>query len=63
MQGFKSQESLENRNLLDEYINIKCNKYPQYTDFIVDYKMSFEKNGRLNLSVATGISNNILEST
>jgi len=54
MQGFKSQESIENRNLLEEYINIKCSKYQQYTELIVDYKISFEKDGRLNFSVVTG---------
>ena len=57
IKGFKSQESIRNKELLEEYINIKCNKYPQYTDLIIDYKISFEKDGRLNFSVVTGLLN------
>jgi hypothetical protein len=59
MKSFKSLESLENKKLLEEYINIKCNKFYQYTDLIVDYRISFEKDGRLNFSVVTGIPNKI----
>jgi hypothetical protein len=44
----------EELRLLEDYIDLKCNKYDQYKDFITDFKISFEKGGILNFTVLTG---------
>jgi hypothetical protein len=59
MKGFKSKENSWERNLLNEYIGIKCNQYAQYNDFITDFQLSFERDGRMNFTVLTGISEDI----
>jgi len=59
MKAFKSREYPEERKLLEEYINIKCNQYGQYSDFITDFQLSFERDGRMNFTVLTGITNDM----
>jgi len=59
MKALKSKENSWERNLLNEYIEIKCNQYSQYNDFITDFQLSFERDGRMNFTVLTGISNDI----
>jgi hypothetical protein len=59
MKAFKSKENSWERNLLNEYIGIKCNKYGQYNDFITDFQLSFERDGRMNFTVLTGITDDI----
>ena len=56
MKSFKSKESSEEKKLLDEYIDIKCNQYSQYNDYITDFKISFERDGRMNFTVLTGMT-------
>jgi len=56
MKSFKSKESSEEKKLLDEYIDIKCNQYSQYNDYITDFKISFEHDGRMNFTVLTGMT-------
>ncbi|MBM3404142.1 MAG: hypothetical protein FJY10_04550 [Bacteroidetes bacterium] len=59
MRTFKSKEDSWERNLLNEYIEIKCNQYSQYNDFITDFQLSFERDGRMNFTVLTGIAEDI----
>ncbi|MDP2422711.1 MAG: hypothetical protein U1C46_04800 [Bacteroidales bacterium] len=59
MKAFKSNEISEERKLLDEYISIKCNQYSEYHDFITDFQLSFERDGRMNFTVLTGVTNDI----
>lgn len=59
MKGFKSKDNSWERNLLNEYIGIKCNQYSQYNDFITDFQLSFERDGRMNFTVLTGITDEI----
>jgi len=54
LMDFKSKTDSEERKILNEYINIKCSKYGQYKEFITNFELSLEENGRLNLSVITG---------
>jgi hypothetical protein len=56
MKSFKSNENSAERKLLVEYINIKCDKFGQYNDLITDFQVSFERDGKLNFTVLTGIS-------
>lgn len=56
MKAFKSDESSEEKRLLEEYINIKCNQYGKYNDFITDFQFSFERDGRMNLTVLTEVA-------
>lgn len=56
MKAFKSGENSWERNLLNEYIGIKCTRYGQYNDYIIDFKVSFERDGRMNFTVMTDIS-------
>lgn len=59
MKAFKSEKDSWERNLLNEYIEIKCNQYSQYNDFITDFQLSFERDGRMNFSVLTVITDDI----
>lgn len=59
MKAFKSKENSWERNLLNEYIDIKCNQFGQYNDFITDFQLSFERDGRMNFTVLTGVTNEI----
>lgn len=61
MKSFKSQKNDDNRRLLDKYIQIKCSNYGQYNDFITHFEMSFEKDGQLNFTVLTGVTNDLLQ--
>ncbi|MHC1778224.1 MAG: hypothetical protein AB9834_22685 [Lentimicrobium sp.] len=56
MKAFKSNESSEDKKLLDEYINIKCNQYGKYNDFISNFQISFERDGRMNFTVLTEVA-------
>jgi hypothetical protein len=53
METYKGNHNDDNMDLLAEYIDIKCTQYKQYNDFITDFKISFEKDGRLNFTVLT----------
>lgn len=53
---FKAEENSYERELLNEYIDIKCSKYPQYRDFIIDYKLSLNKDGSMNFVVLSTTS-------
>lgn len=59
MKAFNSKENSEERKLLDEYIQIKCIQFGQYNDFITDFQISFEHDGRMNFTVLTGVSDEI----
>ncbi len=59
LKAFKSKEDSWERNLLNEYIGIKCNQYGLYNDFITDFQLSFERDGRMNFTVLTGITDDI----
>jgi hypothetical protein len=59
MKAFKSKENNDERKLLDEYISKKCNQYEQYNDFITDFQLSFERDGKMNLTVLTDVTNDI----
>jgi len=59
MKAFKSNENSNERKLLDEYIQIKCKQFGQYNDFITDFQISFERDGRMNFTVLTGVSDDI----
>lgn len=59
MKAFKSKENSNERKLLDEYIHIKCKQFGQYNDFITDFQISFERDGRMNFTVLTGVSEEI----
>jgi hypothetical protein len=59
LKKFKGKKYSEERQLLDEYIDIKCNKYSLYNDYITDFKISFEIDGSMNLTVLTGVPGNI----
>jgi len=59
MKGFNGKENSEERKLLDEYIQIKCIQFGQYNDFITDFQVSFEHDGRMNFTVLTGVSDEI----
>lgn len=59
MKAFKGNEDSWERNILNEYIEIKCNLYGQYNDFITDFQLSFEHDGRMNFTVLTGITDDI----
>jgi hypothetical protein len=61
LKSFKSQESQENKKLLDEYIQLKCEKYGQYNDFITNFEISIEDDGRLNFTVLTGVTDDIVK--
>jgi len=39
--------------LVKEYIQIKCDQYGQYNDFIVDYDITFKKPGEIELNILT----------
>lgn len=56
MKFFKANENSEEKKLLDRYIELKCNKYHQYTDLITDFQVSFERDGRMNFSVMTCVN-------
>lgn len=56
MKAFKAKENSEERKMLDEYISIKCSQYSQYNDFITDFQLSFEFDGKMNFSVLTGVT-------
>lgn len=62
MKSFKSEGFDYEKKLLDEYIKIKCDKYGRHNDFITKYELSFEKGGRLNLTVLTGVTDEIAKS-
>jgi len=55
LEEFKTKEFSSERKLLDEYIKTKCNHYGKYKDFITDFRLSFERDGKMNFSVITGI--------
>lgn len=57
LKELQSDASQDQLNLFDEYISIKCNNYGQYNDFITDFRISFEKDGRMNFTVLTGVKN------
>jgi hypothetical protein len=59
MKNFESIENSEERKLLDEYIEIKCKHYGQYNDYITDFQISFERDGRMNFSVLTGVTDEV----
>ena len=59
LKTFKSQDNLENKKLLDEYIQIKCEKFGQYNDFITYFEISIEDDGQLNFTVLTEITEEI----
>ncbi len=59
MKSFKSSEYDYEKELLDKYIQIKCDMYGRYNDFITKFELSFEKGGRLNLTVLTGVTDEI----
>jgi hypothetical protein len=59
LKSFKNQDNEENKKLLDEYIQIKCEKYGQYNDFITHFEISIEDDGMLNFTVLTGVSDEI----
>ena len=54
MKTFKGMENSWERNLLNEYISIKCNHYGQFSDFIIDFQLSFERDGSMHFTVLTG---------
>ncbi len=56
---FKSRTNSEERKLLDDYIKIKCNQYGKYNDFITDFQISFERDGKMNFTVLTAVTNEI----
>lgn len=62
LKEFKSRENSEERKLLYEYIKIKCNQYGQYNDIITDFQISFERDGKMNFTVLTGVTNEIAKS-
>lgn len=55
LEEFKTKEFSSERKLLDEYIKKKCNQYGKYKDFILDFRLSFERDGKMNFSVITDI--------
>lgn len=57
MKSFKSTKNIEKNKLLNEFIHIKCTQYKQYNDFITDFRLSFEHDGRMNFTVLTGVTN------
>ena len=59
MKSFKSEGFDYEKKLLDEYIQIKCDKYGRYNDIITKFELSFEKGGKLNLTVLTGVTDEI----
>lgn len=59
MKSFKATENSEEKKLLDRYIELKCNHYHQYNDFIADFQLSFERDGRMNFTVITSVNNDI----
>ncbi len=61
LKSFKNQNNKEDKKLLDEYIQIKCNKYGQYNDLIRDYEISIENDGNLNFTVLTEVIDEIAE--
>lgn len=54
----KSKANSAEITLLYEYISMKCNQYGQYLDFITDFRLSFERDGRMNFTVLTGVKKN-----
>ncbi len=59
LKSFKSQDNIENKKLLDEYIQIKCEKFGQHNDFITNFEISIEDDGQLNFTVLTGVTDEI----
>ena len=59
LKEFNSRINSIERKLLDEYIKIKFNQYSKYNDIITDFQISFERDGRMNFTVLTGITNEI----
>jgi len=59
MKALQITENSYERKLLDEYIQIKCNQFGQYNDFIVDFQICFEHDGRMNFTVLTGVTDDI----
>jgi hypothetical protein len=56
MKVFKGKKNSIERQLLEEYIQIKCIKFEKYNEFIADYKISFGRDGSMNFSVLIGVS-------
>ena len=62
LKDFDKNANPKEFKLLEEFISIKCGKYKKYLDFITDYELSFEKNGRaLNLTVLTDLTEGLLK--
>lgn len=59
LKAFKGKENCVEKKLLDEYIEIKCKHYNQYNDYIKDFQLSFESDGRMNFTVLTELTNEI----
>lgn len=59
LKSFKSQNNLENKKLLDEYIQLKCEKYGQFNDFITNFEISIEDDGKLNFTVLTEVTDEV----
>jgi hypothetical protein len=59
MKLLKIKEDSYERILLEEYIQLKCNQFGQYNDFITDFNISFERDGRMNFTVLAGITDDI----
>jgi hypothetical protein len=57
MKAFKKMENSKERKLLDDYIRVKCTQYSQHNDFITDFQISFERDGKLNFTVLTDVTN------
>lgn len=55
MKGFRAEEGSQERKLLNDYIQIKCNLYSQFTELITDYKISFSRNGKMSFTVMTAV--------
>lgn len=61
LKKFDNKKYSQERKLLEEYINIKCNQYGQYNDFITDFQLSFETDGKMNFTVLTSVTNDIAQ--
>ena len=59
LKSFKSQDHVESKKILEKYIQIKCEKFGQYNDFITNFEISTEDDGRLNFTVLTEVTDEI----
>jgi hypothetical protein len=63
MNSFKRKVNPKEKKLLDEFIQLKCTKYSQYKEYITNFEISFENDGRLNFSVLTDVTDELLRKT